>query len=842
MKRLHTQVSKADILRLLAVSRNAPAAVAAKMIGYPVEQQDRQPLKKKQKKSEKTGETGKDKEEEQEITRSALRVHAQDKQDKMAPLEPVPQKVPHEAFWYLAEKRALKKTLHRLAVLHACQEIKSPNEKRRILPTALLNIDPLSKEELAVPTFIPRESNESPPSPCSLVISVQSNKRPIAQAQPNQDRFLDNLVASTAESLSVPCNKRRQIRRKKTEQTVRRKKQAAKKNALRIRRLLGLLSVAAYIDPFLLQETVRLIPSFPSAGSVRTGATDIFTGIAIENALRSHPDVEQDSKMLLALKSEKKEMYYQFFAQEDEHIQTDMLALLRQRDAAHSPLLFALELLPVLPFVESPVLQKQLIGWLESFILRLVRTWFDQFDHQILVQHAEQLLQLIKMLPQKCKRQITAHSFLYGILHNNKLRSGAIVSSEYDSERVIQTVQRAMWPVRYQVIQQGEKLFLYPSSEASSPHLPGSPLVEFELSVDCLLVDRKGKKATLPVQSGMLVHDCTDHCTDEKEVYIQTPTEQFVFTACFRPSWAKTIGRHKKGLFVDTSWLGITHRLLWTNSTGEGAGQWNGGGPLQTDHYGLFVDLKITERVTQRFRQITPGWFMMGSPKDEPERESWGKESLHEVILTKKIWVADTAVTQELWQAIMGNNPSFFSGIHRPIEQVSYQDAMLFLEHLNKRIPGIRARLLTEAEWEYCCRAGSATPFCFGNRITPDQVNYNGQHPYHTGLVGKNRRQSVPVRSFPCNAWGLFEMHGNVWEWCQDYWQEDLFSQEPQVDPTGSKKGEFRVVRGGSWFLGGRGVRSAVRGKFAPHFSNSRIGFRIALAPQEVSSRKGLDA
>ena len=835
MKRLHTQVSKADILRLLAVSRNAPAAVAAKMIGYPVEQQDRQPIKKKQKKTEKTGENKKE-EHEITITRSSLRVHAQDEQDKMAPLEPVTQKLPHEAFWYLSEKRALKKTLHRLAVLHACQEIESPNEKKRILPAALLNIDPLSKEELAVPTFVPWESNESPPSPFSLVTSAQSNKRPIAQAQPNQDRFLDSLVASTAESLSVPCNKRRQIRKKKTEQTVRRKKLAAKKNTLRIRRLLGLLSVAAYIDPFLLQETVRLIPS---SGSARTGATDIVTGIATENALRSHPDVEQDSKMLLALKPEKKEMYYQIFVQEDEQMQTNMLALLRQRDAAHSPLLFALELLPVLPFVESPIVQKQLIGWLESFILRLVRTWFNlQKDIHLtpltqvitLVQHAEQLLQLIKMLPKKCKRQITVHSFLYGIVHNNRLRSGAVLSPEYDPERVIQTVQKAMWPASYQVIQQGEKLFLYPSSEASSPHLPGSPLVEFELSVDCLLVQNKRGIATLPVHAGMLVHDCTEQ---EKEVYVQIPTEHLVFTSCFRPSWAKTIGRHKKGLFVDTSWLGITHRLLWTNSTGEGSGQWNGGGPLQTDQYGLFIDLKITEKVTQRFRKITPSWFMMGSPKDEPERESWGKESLHEVILTKEFWVADTVVTQELWQAIMGNNPSFFSGVHRPIEQVSYQDAILFLEHLNKCIPGIRARLLTEAEWEYCCRAGSATPFCLGNRITPDQVNYNGQHPYHTGLVGKNRRQSVPVKSFPCNAWGLFEMHGNVWEWCQDYWQEDLFSQEPQVDPSGSKKGEFRVVRGGSWFLGGRGVRSAVRGKFAPHFSNSRIGFRIALSPQE---------
>ncbi|MCW5212890.1 formylglycine-generating enzyme family protein, partial [Desulfobulbus sp. TB] len=643
----------------------------------------------------------------------------------------------------------------------------------------MLNIDPLSKEELAVPTFVPWESNESPPSPFS-------NKRPIAQ--PNQDRFLDNLVASTAESLSVPCNKRRQIRKKKTEKTVRRKKQAAKKNALRIRRLLGLLSVAAYIDPFLLQETVRLIPSSPSSSSVRTGAT--ASGIATENALRSHPDTEQDSKMLLALKSEKKEMYYQIFAQEDEQMQTDMLTLLRQRDATHSPLLFALELLPVLPFLESPVIQKQLIGWLESFILRLVRTWFDQFDHQenihltlltpliTLIQHAEKLLQLIKMLPQKCKRQITAHSFLYGIAYNNKLRSGAVLSPEYDPERVIQTVQKAMWPVSYQVLQQGEKLFLYPSSEALSPHLPGSPLVDFELSVDCLLVQNKRGIATLPVQAGMLVHDCTEQ---GKEVYLQTPTEQFVFTTCFRPSWAKTIGRHKKGLFVDTSWLGITHRLLWTNSTGEGAGHWNGCGPLQTDQYGLFIDLKITDRVTQRFRKITPGWFMMGSPKDEPERESWGKESLHEVILTKEFWVADTVVTQELWQAVMGNNPSFFSGVHRPIEQVSYQDAIFFLQHLNKGIPGIRTRLLTEAEWEYCCRAGSATPFYFGSRITPDQVNYNGQYPYLNGLVGKNRRESVPVKSFPCNEWGLFEMHGNVWEWCQDYWQEDLFSQEPQV-------------------------------------------------------------
>ncbi|MCI5163223.1 MAG: formylglycine-generating enzyme family protein, partial [Candidatus Electrothrix sp. AX5] len=230
-------------------------------------------------------------------------------------------------------------------------------------------------------------------------------------------------------------------------------------------------------------------------------------------------------------------------------------------------------------------------------------------------------------------------------------------------------------------------------------------------------------------------------------------------------------------------------------------------------------------------------WFMMGSPQDEPERESWGKEALHEVILTKGFWVADTAVTQGLWQTVIGDNPSRFKDQLRPVEQVSYQDSLLFLQRLNELIPGVRARLLTEAEWEYCCRAGSATPFSFGTRITPDQVNYNGQYPYHKGLTGKNRKQSVAVKSFPCNAWGLYEMHGNVWEWCQDHWQEDLFSEEPQLDPQGPEDGEFQVVRGGSWFLGGRGVRSAVRGKFAPHFCNSRIGFRIALTPKEETSR-----
>ena len=624
---------------------------------------------------------------------------------------------------------------------------------------------------------------------------------------------MECLINSCSERVSLPRTKSNQRRKAAGEkQTLR--------SHLRLRRLLGLLSIAAYVEPALLQEIVRLLPSS-------------IPEIATEAALQVHPDIERDSRMHLALRPEKKEVYHQVFAQEASPLQAEMLGLLRRRDATRAPLLFALELLSVLPLLHSAHMQKQITVWLEAFMLRFVRTWFEHREEHSLIRQAGQLLDLVEVLPKELKKQFAARSFLYGIVHRNSLRTGAVLPTEYDPESVIRTVRKEVAPIRCQVLQQGEQLFLYPSAEASLSRLPGSPLVELELSVDCLLLYKEGHTTTLPLRSGKLLHNCRNQ---EEVFFVQTPTEQLVFGSCFRPSWAQSMGRNKKGLFVDASWLGKTYRLIWENSTSKGRGKWTGkesNGNLQTDQYGLFVDLVIKDQAVQRFRRIIPGWFMMGSPEDEAERESWGKETLHEVILTKGFWVADTAVTQGLWQAVIGDNPGRFKGADRPVEQVNYHDALLFLEHLNELIPEVKARLLTEAEWEYCCRAGSATPFSFGTRITPDQVNYNGQHPYNTGLMGKNRRQSVAVKSLPCNAWGLYEMHGNVWEWCQDHWQEDLFSEEPQINPQGPENGEFQVVRGGSWFLGGRGVRSAVRGKFAPHFRNSRIGFRIALTPEE---------
>ncbi|MDT4328598.1 formylglycine-generating enzyme family protein [Methylomonas sp. MED-D] len=246
------------------------------------------------------------------------------------------------------------------------------------------------------------------------------------------------------------------------------------------------------------------------------------------------------------------------------------------------------------------------------------------------------------------------------------------------------------------------------------------------------------------------------------------------------------------------------------------------------DGYGLYADLQFNT-VTQRFRWIEPGSLLMGSPASEPER--YDDETQHLVTLSQGYWLADTACTQQFWQAVMGENPSHFNDDPvKPVETVSWHDVQTFIERLNRQIGGLRARLPSEAEWEYACRAGSETPFNFGDNISPRQVNYDSSRPYHNGEKGEYRQTTVAVKSLPANAWGLYEMHGNVWEWCRDAWREDLGSDDvtdPLFDPT--DRGVVRVLRGGSWDFNGRLVRSAIRFRFQPGSRIISIGFRLAL-------------
>ena len=271
-------------------------------------------------------------------------------------------------------------------------------------------------------------------------------------------------------------------------------------------------------------------------------------------------------------------------------------------------------------------------------------------------------------------------------------------------------------------------------------------------------------------------------------------------------------------------------------STDHDSGFWRSGQPPRwadawdTDEYGHWVTFSVADKqgnkITQRMRWIEPGTFLMGSPKDEPERyDNEGPQ--HSVTIHQGFWLFDTACTQGLWEAVMGNNPSRFNGVDRPVEQVGWHDCQAFLRQLNERLPGLDLTLPSEAQWEYACRAGTTTPFSFGANITPEQVNYNGNYPYAGGQKGRYRQQTVPVASLPPNPWGLREMHGNVWEWTQDHWHGNY--QGAPTDSSawvGHDAGAKRVLRGGSWVDGVRGVRAASRSVPHPDFRFDLIGFR----------------
>ncbi len=177
----------------------------------------------------------------------------------------------------------------------------------------------------------------------------------------------------------------------------------------------------------------------------------------------------------------------------------------------------------------------------------------------------------------------------------------------------------------------------------------------------------------------------------------------------------------------------------------------------------------------------------------------------------------------------MGNNPSSFKGAKRPVETVSWQDAIEFCGKLSQKT-GKNYRLPSEAEWEYACRAGTTTPFHFGETITPDLVNYNGNHPYASAPKGIYRQETTPVGSFPPNAFGLYDMHGNVWECCQDVGHDNYNGAPTDGSSWETGRSDNRVQRGGSWNSRAVLCRSAIRNWYALGSWYRGFGFRVALA------------
>ncbi|CAM2011398.1 formylglycine-generating enzyme family protein [Acanthopleuribacter pedis] len=242
------------------------------------------------------------------------------------------------------------------------------------------------------------------------------------------------------------------------------------------------------------------------------------------------------------------------------------------------------------------------------------------------------------------------------------------------------------------------------------------------------------------------------------------------------------------------------------------------------DAYGIWQTV-VVHGEAQTFRWCPPGSFTMGSPVTEHDHHE--DEIQREIVLTKGFWLADTACNQALWTAVMGENPSQFKGETLPVERVSFGQCEAFLERWRRLCPDFPLRFPSEAEWEYACRAGMPTPFSFGETISSNQVNFDGDFPYLSrDPKGEDRGSTVAVKALPCNAWGLYQMHGNVWEWCGDWY--DAYDPSDLVDPGGPLQGSMHVVRGGSFNDYARNCRSAYRYAFGPGFSWQRRGFRAA--------------
>ena len=227
------------------------------------------------------------------------------------------------------------------------------------------------------------------------------------------------------------------------------------------------------------------------------------------------------------------------------------------------------------------------------------------------------------------------------------------------------------------------------------------------------------------------------------------------------------------------------------------------------------------------FKLIPAGTFIMGSPEDEPGRDI--DETQHQVTLTRSFYLQTSEVTQGQWQAVMGDNPSFFieCGADCPVERVSWYEVQEFIARLNSWT-GQSYRLPTEAEFEYAARAGSTKAFgngeikevaCDNDPVLNDMgwYCYNGEDKSH------------PVAGKQANGWGLYDMHGNLWEWCADSRTDGDYPEAASIDPLSPNPGEDRVIRGGSWSNDAWFARSANRDWTRPEYRNDYVGFRLVL-------------
>ncbi len=457
---------------------------------------------------------------------------------------------------------------------------------------------------------------------------------------------------------------------------------------------------------------------------------------------------------------------------------------------------------------------------------------------------------------------------------NRKSKDNIEIPNGSDEKRVGQTLKTFSKPKHFTIRQVGNSLVADDKpyfDNSQEDWKQGSPVAEIIAELDLVQISDSQSNWSETITNDSILklplHGSMNYL-------IKTNYIELVIEPIEKPEWAEGIGRDQFGLFVIIKEADLKTKLYWfipgiysyiSSSDAKGQlsdnslqssvsisekgellsiskGFWMHENEFRDllfsgfkkpewadsagiDSYGFYADLRISE-ITQRMRWINPRSFFMGTSEEESVRND--DEHLHLVILTKGYWLADTACTQELWNVVSETNPSCFRSKKNPVEGVCWEDCINFINKLNKMRTDINLRLPSEAEWEYACRAETTTPYNFGNNITPDQVNYDSRELFANGENEKFRNETVEVKSFSCNKWGLYEMHGNVWEWCSDFYSN--YPEHISINPVGPQSGGSRILRGGAWNIGDRFTRSAYRLLNRPEISNDNHGFRLALS------------
>jgi len=558
-----------------------------------------------------------------------------------------------------------------------------------------------------------------------------------------------------------------------------------------LEQVLSFIAIAVHVEPQLLRQMLACLPMN-------------FTETGIEASLYLHPDIHW-GYTAICLKNEKKDYYQALFKQQPPSLQIQILKLIQQHHSQLVPAVWAEEIITAhaITGISDPSLG---LKQAQDLMQRLTNTFQSTATNACMQQYVRRQLQRSS---KQSRKENNYMSTLYGLTYSKQIRQGKSIPAGYNNTQVLAQVAKKSQPQDYYLYQQGEQLIISKQSQLQhQDFVMGKKLLQFTTSYDSIQLKTASVTTNIVLES-LPRRLCQ---LDGTNIKLYTGREQLQLVGFHKPDWAHAILQNNQQLQATIKMAGKN----FTFSAKKKQNKWfvdKDNKWFGFDRYGIYADIPI-KGIIQRFRYIRPTTFYMGSPEIEIGRNN--NEILHQVRLVKGYWLADSTVTQALWKAVMGNNnPSRFKGENHPVENISWSDCQNFLEILKSENALLDFRLPTEAEWENACRAGKITPFSFGENISPQQVNYNNRTEDWL-----DRDKTVEVRSLPANIWGLHEMHGNVREWCQDWFGE--YSKKQTLTDS-------RVLRGGSWIDDGKSCRCAYRNKYFPDLAFSFIGFRLSL-------------